>query len=134
MKQPHKGYVQTAFERRTGRTVEDWLAEHGPTMTLHAAAEEIGYAGTGALREYVTRHLPEGFKFYRRPAKFSTQQMVTAINRHAAGERWAAIAIDMGGDVNLLKESCRRYRKRQRNAAARIKTPGADAQVGVTPR
>ena len=112
MKQPHKGYIQVAFERRTGNTIIEWLLEHGHTMTRQAASEEIGYAGPNALKEYVARHLPADFKFYRRPAKFSPEQMVSAINRHVAGEKWAAIAIDMGGDVNLLKESCRRYRKR----------------------
>lgn len=114
-KQPWKGHVQVTFERRTGTPLRDWLLEHGPSMTRLAASEEIGYASPSALREFVARYMPAEFHFYRRPMKFSTEQVTAAIARHTAGERWSTIAISMGGDVNTLKESCRRYRKRQRD-------------------
>lgn len=112
----HKGHVQVAFERRTGKTLAAWLLEHGPGMTRLAASDEIGYASPSALREYVARYMPVGFSFYRRPAKFSVAQIASAIERHAAGEPWPKIAISMGGDVNTLKDCCRRYRKRAKRA------------------
>lgn len=115
---PHKGHVQVAFERRTGRTLTAWLLENGPTMTLTEAAQAVGYAGHNPLTEFVARYLPESFRFHRVPPMFSVDEVEEAIVRHSDGETWAAIAIDYRRDVTLLKDACRRYRKRLRDGTA----------------
>lgn len=111
----HKGHVQIAFERRTGQTLTVWLLENGPTMTRKAAADEIGYASPVALKQYVARYLPSEFRFYKRPPTFSVDEVEEAIVRHSDGESWASIALSYGRDVLLLKDGCRRYRKRLRD-------------------
>lgn len=108
----HKGHVQVAFERRTGQTLTAWLLENGPTMTRKAAADEIGYASPVALKQYVARYLPPEFRFYKCPPTFSVSEIQGAIARHASGESWVSIALSYGRDVLLLKDGCRRYRKR----------------------
>lgn len=130
MKQPHKGYVQTAFERRTGRTVEDWLAEHGPTMTCTDAAREIGYASPNALRGLVARYMPIDFKFYTKPVRITQAQTTEANARHDAGETWRQIAVDMGGNIQAIKDSCRRQRKTISEGRAATGKPGRQSAIG----
>lgn len=115
---PHKGHVQVAFERRTGQTLTSWLLENGPTMTLTEAAQAIGYAGHNPLVEFVARYLPAGFRFHRRAPMFSRVEVEAAISRKADGESWRSIALSYGRDVTLLKDACRRYRKRLRDGTA----------------
>lgn len=115
MTPPHKGHVQVAFERRTGQTLTAWLIEHGHTMTRKAAADEIGYASPVALKQYVARYLPPEFRFFKSPPTFSTSEIQAAIARRADNETWASIATSYGRDVLLLKDGCRRYRKRLRD-------------------
>lgn len=110
----HKGYIQTSFEHKTGVPLRDWLLEHGPTMTLQAAADEIGYSGSHSLKEWADRHLPADFKFYERPPLFSLDELEVAIVRHDAGESWRLIALDYGRDLRLLKDACRRHLQVQR--------------------
>lgn len=112
--EPWKGHVQVAFELKHKRTINDWLLEHGPTMTRKAAAEEIGYASYTALSQFVSRHMPKDFTFYSRPKVFSEDEIKAAIARRADNETWASIALSYGRDVLLLKDGCRRYLKNQK--------------------
>lgn len=114
MKPLHKGHVQVAFELRTKRTLIDWLTEHGPNMSRLAASKEIGYASPAALEDFVSRHMPADFKFRARKPLFSTEEVVDALAKRVNGESWGSIALNYKRDVTLLKDACRRYKKKLR--------------------
>lgn len=109
MNSPRRGHVQVAFERRTGLSMRDWLLEHGPGLTRIAAATEIGYSSPSALKQWVARHMPAEFSFYRRPVGLELRQVTDAIVRQARGESWGPLAVEYQVDKSILRDTCRRY-------------------------
>lgn len=109
MTSPRRGHVQTVFEQRTGQLMRDWLLQHGPGMTRVAAATELGYSSPSALKQWVARHMPADFSFYRRPTGLELRQVTDAIVRHGRGQSWGAIAVEYRVDKSILCDTCRRY-------------------------
>lgn len=109
MKAP-QGYILQAFEKREGRTVLSWLAEHGAEMTATQAAAFVGYVAQTGIRDLAARHMP-GFKFRKRAPLFSRPELASALARNEAGEPWRDIALEYRRDVAKLKDRCLRYRR-----------------------
>lgn len=67
-RQTHKGHVLSAFEKRVGMTLGEWVRENAHRYTLDEAAVEIGYSRAEMLRKYAP-----GAPFRRRPKSHSRE-------------------------------------------------------------
>lgn len=113
MKTKTIGYIQAGFEARMGQPLAEWLADKGGMYSQAEATALIGYASHGALRTFVARYMPESFRFRREMPAMSDRLIRQALFLRESGMTPVEVSAEMGLDRQVIRDSCRRYLKRQ---------------------